>query len=78
MNDFICDNLSACHNPIVIKEDLNAMRVLCTNCKNQYIIRKDYIKDVPENRQYSQIFKKDILQGNDNLLYKYHPEFLKT
>lgn len=72
-----CNNKSACHRPTVINEDQNAVRVICQECKHQYVIRKDPIKDVPENRQYSKIYKRDILQGNDNLLYKYRPEFMR-
>lgn len=62
---------------VTIKEDLNALRVGCLECKHEYVIRKDPFKDVPENRQYAKLFKRDILQGSDGLLYKYHPEFLK-
>ena len=76
MRKFECDNLSKCHNPFVIAEDDSAMRVMCKECFNRYIIRKHPIKNVPENRQYSKIFKRDILQGGDNLFYKYHPEYL--
>jgi len=72
----ICDNKSQCHNPVIISQDRNAMRVGCTQCKNEFVLRKDPYKEVPENRSYSKIWKKDILQGNDNLLYKYHPEFM--
>lgn len=73
----LCNNISSCHNPTTIGEDSNALRILCKQCYNQIVIKKDYIKDVPENRQYSKVFKKDILQGNDNLFYKYYPEFLR-
>lgn len=72
-----CNNKSACHTPKVIS-DTDALRVICVTCKHQYVIRKDPFKGVPENRQYSKIFKKDILQGNDNLLYKYYPQYIKV
>jgi hypothetical protein len=71
-----CDNIRACHNCDIIAEDMNAARVICKECKEQYVIRKDY-RGVPLNRQYAEIFKRDILQGGDNLLYKYRPQFLK-
>ena len=71
-----CDNISACHTMEVIAEDANAMRCICTTCKGQYTVRKDW-RGIPLNRQYAKLFKKDILQGNDNLLYKYHPHFLR-
>jgi hypothetical protein len=72
----ICDGVSACHNCDIIAEDMNAARVYCRECKSQYVIRKDH-RGVPLNRQYAEIFKRDILQSNSNLLYKYHPNFLK-
>lgn len=72
-----CDNKTKCHAPITIGEDENAMRVICTECKHQYVIRKDW-RGVPDNKQYSKIFRRDILHGNDNLFYKYHPEHLRT
>lgn len=72
-----CDNKSACHELKTISDGDTAMRVLCTQCKHMYVIRKDPYKGVPEKRSYAKIFKKDILQGNDNLLYKYHPEFMR-
>lgn len=72
-----CNNKSNCHNPLILEEDRDAMRVICNICYHQYIIRKRPIEDVPENRQYSKIFKKDILQGSDNLFYKYNPQYIR-
>ncbi len=71
-----CNNKARCHTLQTISDDPEAMRVICVTCKEQYVIRKDH-RAVPENRAYSKIFKKDVLQGNDNLFYKYHPEYLK-
>ncbi len=71
----ICDNVQSCHNPIVIGEDNNAIRVVCNHCWVQQTIRKDW-RGVSENRQYSKIYKKDILQGTENLFYKYYPKYL--
>lgn len=71
----ICNNISNCHMLINI-DDSEALRVICTECKKQFVIRKDPYSGAPEKRQYARIFKRDILQGGDNLLYKYHPEFL--
>lgn len=71
-----CDNLSACHRPETVAEDDNALRVVCKDCKAQQVIRKDSVKGVPEKRSYARFFKRDILQGGDNLFYKYHPEYL--
>lgn len=70
-----CDNTSSCHDLINIGEDNNAMRVICSHCKHKYVIRKDW-RGVPENRQYSKIYKKEILQGRDNLFYKYNEQYL--
>lgn len=73
----ICNNISQTHNLININ-DSDALRVLCIQCKKQFVIRKDSYIGAPEKRQYIKLFKRDALQGNDNLLYKYHPEFLKV
>lgn len=61
----------------IIHDDGDAMRVVCKICHHQYIVRKDINKGVPEKRSYAKLFKRDILQGSDNLLYKYRPDFLK-
>lgn len=73
----MCDNYNDCHDLETITEDENAMRMHCTICKNQFIIRKDE-RGVPEKRQAAYYFRRFILQGNDNLFYKYHPEHLRT
>lgn len=73
-----CNNKSRCHTTKTITDGDTGMRVLCVTCRHQYVIRKDRFKGVPENRAYSKIFKKDVLQGNDNLFYKYYPQFLWT
>lgn len=72
-----CDNKSQCHDLRTISDEPNAMRVICTICHKRYIIHKDLNKGNPEKRLYAKIFKRDILQGNDNLLYKYKPEFIR-
>lgn len=71
-----CDNIKECHAPKIIQEDQYAIRVLCDICKHQYVIRKDW-RGAPENRQYSKIYKRDILQGKENLFYKYNEQWLK-
>lgn len=71
-----CDNKSYCHDPVTIANNENAMRVICKQCKKQFVVRKDPFKDAPENRQYSRIFKRDILQPRENLFYKYYPQYL--
>ena len=72
-----CDNIRAAHNLLLISEDESASRYICTECKEQYVVRKDY-RGVPLNREYIKLFKRDVLQGGDNLLYKYHPKYLRT
>ena len=76
MMNKICNNKSNAHKLKDIS-DGDAMRVVCEICKHQIVIRKDYNKRVPEKRQYAKVFKRDILQGNDNLLYKYNPQFIR-
>lgn len=70
-----CNNKSNVHDPIMIAEDLSALRVICKICKHQYVIRKNF-NLTPENRQYSKIFKRDILQPRENLFYKVYPHYL--
>ena len=72
-----CNNVSKAHDLVDIAEDDNAARVICYQCWHQYIVRKDW-RGVHEIRQYAKLFKRDILQGNDNLFYKYHPDNLST
>lgn len=72
-----CNNISNCHNPITASEDYSALRVICTECKHQYVIRKNFNLS-PENRMYSKIFKRDILQPRENLFYKVYPHYLRA
>ncbi len=71
-----CNNISSCHAPEVIIETSEAIRVVCRHCNHQYVIRKD-LRGTVENRTYSAIFRKEILQRWDNLFYKYYPHFIK-
>ncbi len=72
-----CDNTSRCHTPITIEEDMNALRWACTTCKESSIIRKDW-RGVPENREFSRVYRKEILQPNQNLFYYYYSQHLRT
>lgn len=74
----LCNNKSQCHDLSIVTDGDSAQRVVCKLCKANIVIRKDVVKGVPERRQYARIFKRDILQGGDNLFYKYHPEFIRT
>ena len=65
-----CDNESICHDSQIIGEDNNAILVYCSQCGQQERLGKD-IKGSPENRVYTQWFKKDTLQPDFPLYYKY-------
>jgi len=66
----ICNNYSSCHNAEVLNEDNSAILVYCTHCGAQERIGKD-IKGTPELRLYSEWFKKDVLQPDAPLYYRY-------
>lgn len=70
-----CNNISNAHDPVSIGEDSNANRVICKECKEQYVLHKDW-RGTVENRQYSKIFKRDIIQPRENLFYKIYPHYL--
>ncbi len=72
-----CDNFSSVHDPVTVSEDACAMRVYRKECKHQYVIRKDW-RGIPENKEYSRVFKRDVLQGHENLFYKIYPQHLRT
>lgn len=72
-----CDNKNACHDPVTVCEDNNALRVYCKECHAIIVIRKDY-RGVPVNKQYSEVFRREILQGSDPLFYKYYTQWIKT
>lgn len=73
----ICNNKSNCHDLKTIVDDGSAERVICTICKNQYVLRKDW-RGVPEKKLYAKLFKRWVLQGGDNLFYKYNSQYLHT
>jgi len=72
-----CDNRRKCHDPLVLADGDSAMVVICKECKHSYVIRKDQFRGNPEIRSYVKIFRRDALQGNDNLFYKYYSQHLK-
>jgi hypothetical protein len=65
------------HNPEVLSQDSNATRVICKECKEQFVIRNDQ-RGVPLNRQYQAVYRKDTLQANTNLFYKYYNKNIRT
>lgn len=72
-----CDNTRACHNPTVLGEDSNAARVMCRECKETQVLRKDW-REVFENRAYSRFYRRDSIQPNTDLFYKYYPDYIRT
>lgn len=73
-----CNNVSAAHTIEVIGEDVSAQRVYCKTCKHRYTLRKNPWTGSYEKREASKVLRKDILQGHQNLFYKYNPQFLRT
>lgn len=71
-----CDNVSNTHDMDIVNEDTQALRCICKECKNQYVVKKDW-RGVPDNVEYTKLFKRLILQRSDNLFYKAYPEWLK-
>ena len=76
-HDGECDNVERCHNMVELNEDDSALRAMCKECKHQYVIRKDW-RGIPDNEEYGKLFKRWILQGHENLFYKYYSQHLKT
>jgi hypothetical protein len=68
-----CDNKREAHNPLVIYDNNDAMVAVCTLCKASQVFRKDASGRM-DNRAYTQFFRRDVLQANTNLYYKYHPD----
>ena len=67
---FICNNVSECHDSIIIGEDNSAIRVYCSQCGQQERVGKDKNGN-PELRLYSEWFKRDVLQPDTPLYGKY-------
>lgn len=67
----MCDNWSMTHEPEILSEDGNALLVICKRCSQMTRIGKD-VKGQPEHRLFSEWFKKDALQPDFPLFYKYH------
>ncbi len=65
-----CNNIAECHDGEVIVEDNNAIRVYCKNCGTQERIGKD-VKGNPEHRAYGDFFKRDFVQPDHPLYYRY-------
>lgn len=67
-----CDNINSCHENIITNETPDGIRVICTQCKQVNVLRMDK-EGRFNNRAYSKIFKRDLLQPGENLYYKIYP-----
>lgn len=65
-----CNNVSECHDTEILNEDNSAIFVACKNCYAEARIGKD-IKGNPEHRAYGEWFKRDFVQPDAPLYYKY-------
>lgn len=52
----ICDNVKNVHDPVTIT-DTEAIRVICKQCKHQFVVRKYIDKGTPEIREYAYIYR---------------------
>lgn len=66
----MCNNISACHNVNVLNDDNSAIWVYCNECGATERIGKD-IKGNPEHRAYSNFFKRELVQPDHPLYYRY-------
>ncbi len=72
-----CDNKNEVHNNEVINETPDGIRVFCKICKQVNVLRMD--KDGRfNNREYSKVMKRDILQPPSNLYYKANSQVMSV
>lgn len=71
----ICDNKRETHAPHILHDDASAMVAGCAICKTVQVFRKDPSGRM-DNRAYLKFFKRELLQPNSNLYYKYHADEL--
>jgi len=76
MSRKICDNIEKCHNPTVVGEDESTMLVYCNECEGEFHIPKDH-RGILNNEEYLKIFRRETLQGNQDLFYRYYSQHLK-
>jgi hypothetical protein len=69
----LCNNISNTHSPRLIKEEADGVRYICDICKGQFVLRIGTDGRM-DNREYTKVFKKDLLQPHDNLFFKIFPE----
>jgi len=68
-----CDGINFAHDNLTTNETEDGIRVVCRECKQVNILRKERETGRFNNRDYSKIFKRDIVQPGSNLYYKYYP-----
>ena len=66
----MCNNFSSCHKGEILNEDNNAIWVYCTECGYSQRIGKD-IKGNPEHRAYGEFMKRDFVQPDHPLYFRY-------
>lgn len=69
----MCDNINQCHDNVVINETTDGIRTYCKLCGKINVLRIG-TDGRYNNREYSEIFKRDLLQPGENLYYKYHSD----
>lgn len=69
----MCDNINSAHNNETISESPEGIRVRCKECGEVNILRMDADGRM-NNKLYSKVFKRDLLQPGENLYYKVYPE----
>ena len=65
-----CDNIANCHNAEIIADDNCAIRTYCNWCGTEERIGRNKNGD-PEHRLYGEWYKKDFVQPDHPLYYKY-------
>lgn len=69
----ICDNKNSVHDNVIINETDDGIRCICKICKKINVLRREKNGRF-NNRQYSKVFKRDILQPGENLYYRVHKD----
>ena len=69
----ICDNVSNVHDNVMVKHESDGVRYRCKIC-NQINVLRIGADGRMENRNYTKVFKRDLLQPHDNLYFKIYPD----
>lgn len=60
------DGINSCHDLKYLINEPEHILVYCVNCKHRYYVKPQ------DKKACAKLFKKDILQPNSNLYYKYY------